>query len=308
MTLGILLAAMLLDALFGEPKWIWSRIPHPAVAMGRTIKACEKRWNSGPDQLRNGVLLIAGLMASMLVVTLVVRWLPFSVLIEILIVSSLLSQRSLADHVGDVSGGLQANLRSGRDAVAKIVGRDTSNLDEIGVVRGAIESAAENFSDGLVAPVFWYAVGGLPGILIYKMVNTADSTIGYKTENLIDFGWASARLDDLMNWVPARLSGLMMCLMYQSKQALAVMLRDAPLHRSPNAGWPEAAMAAVLEIAVAGPRTYDGKREDFPFVNPEGRKQLTPADIDASVDVMWRSWGGLFLALSGWAMFVAITT
>jgi adenosylcobinamide-phosphate synthase len=221
--------------------------------------------------------------------------LPFSAIWKILIVAILLSHKSLTEHVTAVSLGLQKNLSQGRTAVAMIVGRDTANLAETDIARSAIESAAENFSDGIIAPLFWFLIGGLPGILIYKFVNTSDSMIGYKNIQYNQFGWAAARLDDLLNWIPARLSGLLICIVHQNNSALNIMWRDAKLHRSPNAGWPESAMAGVLDVSISGPRSYEGVIKNYPFVNVDGKKKLTAVDIDNAVDVLWRSWGGLVL-------------
>ena len=161
--------------------------------------------------------------------------------------------------------------------------------------RAAIESAAENFSDGVVAPAFWFALGGLPGIVVYKAVNTADSMIGHRTERYRDFGWAAARLDDLLNWVPARLTGLLLCGVGRGRVALGVMLRDAGQHRSPNAGWSEAAMAASLGVALVGPRDYGSYQVDDPYMNAEGTPEAGPADIDRAVGLLWRAWTALSL-------------
>jgi adenosylcobinamide-phosphate synthase len=177
--------------------------------------------------------------------------------------------------------------------VARIVGRDTAALDGPGVARAAIESAAENLSDGIVAPAFWFLIGGLPGMLIYKAVNTADSMIGHRTPRHEAFGWAAARLDDGLNWVPARLTALLIAVTHGHFDR-APILRDGPLHRSPNAGWPEAAMAVVLDVALSGPRSYHGERKDYPWVWPEGRRDPGPDQIDAACAVLWRTWAGLF--------------
>ncbi len=213
----------------------------------------------------------------------------------------LLAQKSLADHVRDVANALADGLPAGRKAVGQIVGRDTSNLDEAAIARAAVESAAENFSDGVVAPAFWLAVAGLPGLLVYKMTNTADSMIGYRTEKYLEFGWAAARLDDLLNLIPARLSALILMIAAQKPGAWAFILRDAPLHRSPNAGWPEAAMAVALDMSLSGPRSYDGVARDFPWVYPEGRKAVGAPAIRASVRMLWRGWAVvLVLSLLAW--------
>jgi adenosylcobinamide-phosphate synthase len=275
MTLSCILLALILDAFLGEPVWIWSKIPHPTVLMG--------------------ILFIASMVIFLAIFGYLIEKLPFSAIWKILIVAILLSHKSLTEHVTAVSLGLQKNLSQGRTAVAMIVGRDTANLAETDIARSAIESAAENFSDGIIAPLFWFLIGGLPGILIYKFVNTSDSMIGYKNIQYNQFGWAAARLDDLLNWIPARLSGLLICIVHQNNSALNIMWRDAKLHRSPNAGWPESAMAGVLDVSISGPRSYEGVIKNYPFVNVDGKKKLTAVDIDNAVDVLWRSWGGLVL-------------
>ena len=295
MTLSCILLALILDAFLGEPVWIWSKIPHPTVLMGRIIKWCELKYNNGINRKNKGILFIAFMVIFLAIFGYLIEKLPFSAIWKILIVAILLSHKSLTEHVTAVSLGLQKNLSQGRTAVAMIVGRDTANLAETDIARSAIESAAENFSDGIIAPLFWFLIGGLPGILIYKFVNTSDSMIGYKNIQYNQFGWAAARLDDLLNWIPARLSGLLICIVHQNNSALNVMWRDAKLHRSPNAGWPESAMAGVLDVSISGPRSYEGVIKNYPFVNVDGKKKLTAVDIDNAVDVLWRSWGGLVL-------------
>lgn len=295
MTLSCILLALILDAFLGEPVWIWSKIPHPTVLMGRIIKWCELKYNNGINRKNKGILFIAFMVIFLAIFGYLIERLPFSAIWNILIVAILLSHKSLTEHVTAVSLGLQKNLSQGRTAVAMIVGRDTANLTETDIARSAIESAAENFSDGIIAPLFWFLIGGLPGILIYKFVNTSDSMIGYKNIQYNQFGWAAARLDDLLNWIPARLSGLLICIVHQNNSALNIMWRDARLHRSPNAGWPESAMAGVLDVSISGPRSYEGVIKNYPFVNVDGKKKLTAVDIDNAVDVLWRSWGGLVL-------------
>lgn len=310
---AMLTLALLLDAAMGEPRWLWSRLPHPAVLMGRAVAAADRRWNRGGARRLRGILVLAmlafgalmtgGLLASVL------PW-PF----EVLLVAILLAQKSLVEHVRDVARALEGtssdatradakadDLTPARAAVGRIVGRETAVLDRAGISRAAIESAAENLSDGVVAPVFWYLLGGLPGLLFYKLVNTADSTVGYRTPRHLAFGWASARLDDALNFVPARLTaGLIALAAATSRQpgggarrgglAWRIARRDARLHRSPNAGWPEAAMAAALDAALAGPRVYDGTRTSDPFVYPEGRRRLDALDIRRAVRLLWRVW------------------
>ncbi len=293
MTLAL---AMLLDAVLGEPRWLWDRWPHPAVLMGRVIGACDRQLNSGSARRLKGALVVAGLVAVAGTLGLVVAALPgVGPVAEVLIAAILLAQRSLVDHVRAVADGLRYGAGEGRRAVARIVGRDTAEMQEPDVARAAIESAAENLSDGVVAPAFWFLLLGLPGLLVYKLVNTADSMIGHRTPRHESFGWAAARLDDVLNWVPARLTAALIALTYLAPEAWRAALRDGPKHRSPNAGWPEAAMAVVLDVALSGPRSYHGERRDFPFVHPEGHRDPGPAEIEAACGALWRVWGALLV-------------
>ncbi|MCY4181119.1 MAG: adenosylcobinamide-phosphate synthase CbiB [Litoreibacter sp.] len=297
----MLAIAMVLDAIFGEPRWLWSRIPHPAVVIGNAIALFDRKLNRGPRRFM-GVILVVILCLVSGVLGLAIEALPGGGVLSIVLAAILLAQRSLAEHVRDVARALRISLGDGRRAVAMIVGRDTDAMEVPDVARSAIESAAENLSDGVVAPAFWFLIAGLPGILIYKSVNTADSMVGYRTERYAAFGWASAKLDDVLNWVPARLTAILILIASLRFDLWSFVRRDAPLHRSPNAGWPEAAMAGVLGTSLSGPRSYHGERKDFPFVYPEGRKDLRPSDIDACVAMLWRSWAVLF----GVAVLVAI--
>lgn len=291
----ILVYGMLLDAAFGEPRWLWNRIPHPAVLMGRVIGWCDAKFNKGEHKRLMGFMTIAELCIAAGVVGWLIQLSP-GYLLDVIVVAVLLAQRSLVDHVQAVGDALRLSLGDGRRSVAMIVGRDTRNLDEPAVARSAIESAAENLSDGVIAPVFWFIVAGVPGLLIYKITNTADSMIGYRTPKYAEFGWASARFDDLLNLIPARLTALMIWAVTTRPDARAIM-RDAPLHRSPNAGWPEAAMAHGLDIALSGPRSYDGEIKDYPYVNAEGERDLSADHIDQAVSVLWKTWA-LTLAIA----------
>ena len=304
MSAALLIPALLLDATFGEPGWLWSRAPHPAVLMGRAVAALDRRWNTGTARKARGVAAVAVLVAGAGALGLGLAALPGGPLWEVLLAAILLAQRSLADHVQAVGDALRLSLADGRLMVARIVGRDTAAMDPPAVSRAAIESAAENLSDGVVAPAFWFLVAGLPGILIYKVVNTADSMIGHRTPRHEQFGWAAARLDDVLNLIPARLSAVLIAAAAWRPDAAAIVLRDAPRHRSPNAGWPEAAMAVALGVAVSGPRSYGGVMTDQPFVHPEGRRDAGPDDIDAAVRLLWRVWG-LMLALVALAAVLA---
>ncbi len=295
----VLLLALLLDNAIGDPAWIWKRIPHPVVIIGRLVSYLESTLNAGQNRRLRGIGGVALIGVLALLVGKGVHWLPDYGIVEVLIVSVFLAHRDLVDEVKGVASALRESVAAGRIQVARIVGRDPDALTTEGISRAAIESAAENLSDGVIAPVFWYAIAGLPGLVLYKAVNTADSMIGYKTESLAEFGWAAARLDDVMNWIPARISGGLIALVQGSTEAISCMRRDAPRHRSPNAGWPEAAMAAVIGVSLSGPRHYGGEFLDSPYVNDAGRKNAGPEDIDAAVHVLWRCWVALVLAIVG---------
>lgn len=300
----ILLAAIGLDRIVGDPPWLWQRVPHPVVIFGKGIDLFEKRLNTGaftPEGRRlNGVFTIVALLALTILVgmllSMIFHRLGFlGLILEIIVVAVFLAQKSLGDHVQAVADGLLRNgLEGGRQAVAMIVGRDPKTLDEAGVSRAAIESLSENFADGVVAPVFWYLIAGLPGILAYKMLNTADSMIGHKNERFLQFGWASARLDDLANWPAARLSAgfiavaaLLRLGAGAGRRSLSAALRDSGLHRSPNSGWPEAAMAGALDLQLAGPRVYGGIRVSEPMMHAAGRADAGPQDILSGICVFY---------------------
>ena len=284
------LLALILDALLGEPKALWDRWPHPAVLMGRAVAALDRRLNAGENRRLKGVFAVLILVAGAAALGIALALLP-GIWAEVILGAILLAQRSLVDHVTAVARALGLSVADGRASVAMIVGRDTRAMAEPDVARAAIESAAENFSDGLVAPAFWFAVAGLPGILIYKAVNTADSMIGHRTPRHEQFGWAAARLDDVLNLIPARLSALLIWLTSPRRGQWRGIIDDARRHASPNAGWPEAAMARVLNVALSGPRSYHGRLRDFPWVHPQGRRDIGAPEIEAAVTVLWRAWG-----------------
>ncbi|MEX2629916.1 MAG: adenosylcobinamide-phosphate synthase CbiB [Tistlia sp.] len=289
----LLLLALLLDAVVGDPAWLWRRLPHPVALAGRAIDRLDRRLNrSGVPPWRARLAGAAGL--AVLLGAAVLLGLALEALgiwpLEVVLVATLLAQRSLYEHVAAVAAALQgdgagANLEAGRRAVARIVGRDPERLDAAGVCRAAIESLAENFSDGVVAPALWYAVGGLPGLFAYKVLNTADSMIGHRSERHRHFGWAAARLDDLVNLPASRLSALLIALARPQRlpQALGAVRRDAGRHRSPNAGWPEAAMAGSLGLALAGPRAYaEGVVEDA-WMNQGAESDAGPGDVERAL-------------------------
>lgn len=283
--LFLLLAALALDAAIGDPDWLWRRVPHPVVVIGRFIGWLERRLNrvdfppSWKKEFGAFALLLVVLSAALVgfLVERILAQIPFGWIGTSLLAAILLAGRSLYDHVAAVATGFETGgLAAARREIAKIVGRDPEALDEGGVSRAAIESAAENFSDGLIAPAFWFALLGLPGICAYKAINTADSMIGHRSERYRDFGWAAAKVDDLVNWPAARLSGILMALAApfvggSITTALRVMVADAGQHRSPNGGWPESAAAGALGIALLGPRSYGGHLADDAFLNAGGR-------------------------------------
>jgi len=297
---GLALVAVAVEAAFGYPDALYRAIGHPVTWIGRLIAWCEQAWNSPQrsyDQRRFfGVVTLLVLLATSLLGGLAIAQLCGALLPGVagtilcaVLASSLLAQRSLHDHVEAVATALEREgVVGGRKAVSMIVGRDTSELDEPAISRAAIESLAENFSDGIVAPLFWMVVAGLPGALAYKAINTADSMIGHKSDRYRAFGWASARLDDYVNLPASRLAALWLVLAASLRpglspaRALAAVRRDARHHRSPNAGWPESAMAGALGIRLAGPRVYGGVKVDDRWMG-EGRSDLTAADIRAAL-------------------------
>ena len=298
----MLFLALLLDAIAGEPRWLWQRVPHPAVLMGRCVDWIDQRFNRGPNARLNGFVSFTGLVIAACLLGVILQAIPGH-WVDVILAAILFAQRSLVQHVSAVANALRISLGDGRRAVGLIVSRDTTGMDRSSVARSAIESAAENLSDGVVAPVFWFALLGLPGLLAYKITNTADSMIGYKTPRHAEFGWAAARFDDLLNWIPARLTALIIGCVTPNRPIPRDVMTDAAKHRSPNAGWPEAAIAHGHDIALSGPRSYDGRMRDFPYVNADGRTDLTADDIDAAVKTIWKTWAVLLVAALIIALF-----
>ncbi|WFU15397.1 adenosylcobinamide-phosphate synthase CbiB [Bradyrhizobium sp. CB3481] len=299
-TLVVVVAALAFDALIGDPAWLWRRLPHPVVLVGALIGFLDRTLNrdAWPPMHRKlagasvvGLLLVISAVCGCLI-ELVLRQVAFGHLLVGLVASTLIAQRSLYQHVARVRAAFaDGGLSKARGAVSMIVGRDPDQLDEAGVSRAAIESCAENFSDGVVAPAFWLALLGLPGLIAYKAINTADSMIGHLSPRYQSFGWAAARLDDLVNLIPARLSGLLIATVApvaggSTVTALKVMWRDAGKHRSPNAGWPESATAGALGLALAGPRRYAERIVDDAFLNAKARKEATPGDIGRALNLL----------------------
>ena len=294
---------MLIELCFGYPERLFRTIGHPATWIGRLMVALDRWLNreaAGPTERRAAgvaalLILLAAVGALALIVERELLRLPFGILVTGLVASTLLAQRSLHKHVADVADALNKHgIASARTAVSRIVGRDSESLDAAGIARAAIESLAENFSDAIVAPVLWMAIAGLPGAALYKAINTADSMIGHRTPRYADFGWAAARLDDLVNLPASRLAALLLVAAAALRKDASVdaawrtVRRDAARHRSPNAGFPEAAMAGALGLSLAGPRVYDGVRvEDAMMGN--GRRDADAADIRRALALFRRA-------------------
>ena len=289
---GMVVAAMALDRLIGEPDLLWRHLPHPVVLFGRIISAFDRRWNRRQGvtgrgrQCRGIIAALLFLAVGLFIGGLLSLGGPLIVLICLTV---LLAGRSLDDHIRGVAAALDNGLEPARTAVGMIVGRSTANMDERDIARAAIETGAENLSDGVFAPAFWYVMAGLPGLFAYKIVNTADSMIGYRNARYRAYGSGAARLDDLLNLIPARFTGLLIAaasLFYgRIFVALKIMLRDGKHHASPNAGWPEAAMAGALDVWLAGPRRYDNRVRQARRFNEAGR-DADQADIFGSLRLL----------------------
>lgn len=305
----LLCFALVIEAALGYPAPVYTAIGHPVTWIGRLIGALDQRLNrdgeSFEQRRRAGVLalvlLLAAALAAAVAIVCACRLLgPLGVVPLALCASSLIAQRSLFDHVARVATALETGgLDAGRSAVSMIVGRNPESLDEAGVSRAAIESLAENFSDGVTAPAFWLGLAGLPGAALYKAINTADSMIGHRTSRHEAFGWAAARLDDVVNLPASRLTALLIIAAAAfddraaAARALTAVRRDAGHHRSPNAGWPEAAMAGALGLRLAGPRVYGTIKVEDRWMG-DGRAEATAADIRAALRLYRRAYGLLW--------------
>lgn len=293
----VALLALAIDAAIGWPRALYARIGHPVGGFARVVQGCDRRWNRAtlPEAQRRlaGIatvlllLVVGGGGALAVQCLLVAAFGAWAWPVVALLAAPGLAQRSLYDHVVPIAHALeQGNLTCARVAVGQIVGRDTAALDEAGISRAAIESLAESFCDGITAPLFWLLLFGLPGIWAYKAINTADSLIGHREERWRAFGWAAARADDVANLVPARIAGLLVCI--AGLRGFATMWRDAGKHASPNAGWPEAAMAGVLGLRLAGPVAYDGAMHDKSWIG-DGSRDASAADIRRALGVYVRA-------------------
>lgn len=302
MSEGALCLAMALDVALGWPDWLYRRVGHPVGGFARIISAGVRFGNrprfSSSRRRSHGaatVFAVTGVAGGLGLAAQIAAFALFGTAgwaLVALLAFPALAMRSLHDHVMRVARELDgARLAQARGAVTMIVGRDTAALDAAGVSRAAIESLAESFCDAVVAPLFWFAILGLPGIWMYKAINTADSLIGHRESPWTDFGWAAARTDDAANWLPARAAGAMLCL--AGAGGWRVLMRDHARHASPNAGWPEAAMAGVLGIRLAGPITYDGELHDKAFIG-DGEDAI-PRDVHRALAIYRRACAFLFL-------------
>lgn len=295
---GAMAVALAVDAVLGWPEQLFRSIGHPVTWLGRLIDRVDGTCNrsSHPPALRRA----AGVMATLLVIALptILAWTVQAqlttgwsrVVIAGILAWPLVALRSLHDHITAVARPLQSSdIEGARSAVSRIVGRDPADLDEAGIARASIESLAENTSDGVIAPVFWGAIFGLPGIVGYKAINTLDSMIGHRTPRHEAFGWAAARIDDVANFIPARLTSLLFAIVSaRPAAAFSCMMTDARRHRSINAGWPEAAMAGALGVRLSGPRAYHGTLSDEPWLNGDARDPLA-ADIGQALKLYRRA-------------------
>ncbi|CAM3366707.1 MULTISPECIES: adenosylcobinamide-phosphate synthase CbiB [Sphingomonas] len=303
----VALVALALDAAIGWPDRLYARIGHPVGAFARFLNLAERLGNrpDWPEGVRRGL----GVLTMFFLIALTggaAWWLDRELhllfgrwgwVASAVLAWPGLAQRSLYVHVRPVAAALmRGDLPAARTLVARVVGRDTDRLDQAGVSRAAIETLAESFCDGIVAPLFWLLLLGLPGLWMYKAINTADSLIGHKEPRWRAFGWAAARIDDGANWVPARIAGLLVCV--AGAGGWTVMKRDARAHASPNAGWPEAAMAGALGIALAGPVAYDGVTQIKPWIGREGRA-ASPKDIVIALQIYARACLLLWLIAGG---------
>ena len=316
----ILALALLFDAAIGDPRWFYRIVPHPVVWIGAPIRFLDRRLNrpnrTSRDRLIRGAVTVAVVVGAATGIGYLIQEglkpLRQGWIVELIIVGVFTAGRSLHDHVRRVGKALRKDgLDGGRREIAHIVSRDPKSLDRHGVARSAIESLSENFSDGVVAPLAFYILFGLPGLLAYKAINTLDSMIAYKNDTYKDFGFVAARLDDAANFFPARISGAIICLAAALTPtaypigAVRMMFRDAMKHKSPNSGWPEAAFAGALNIALGGPRTYPGGQVVGVWIG-DGRARLEARDIDRARALYLVANGLIFFAALVWGSLVAI--
>lgn len=298
MILIIIVSAILLDLIIGDPKWL----PHPVVGFGKCISFLEKRWNVFPFQKQKGLLLSAVVVGMTYLLSFLVVYFAYSlhytigIIVEIYLIFTTIAIKGLKQAAIEVAKPLlKGDLPKARIALSWIVGRDTKDLAEGEMVRGTVETTAENTVDAILSPLFWALIGGAPAALAYRAVNTLDSMVGYKNKRYLEFGWASARLDDVMNWIPSKIAALCIWLSAiilspaRLQKCLFITFRDAPKHPSPNSGWPEAMVAGLLGVQLGGRNTYEGRISERAKLGNADR-ELNPADIFKTIQYMHGCW------------------
>lgn len=292
----VILAGWITDLLLGDPSWL----PHPVVGFGKLIASGEKRWNKGENRRRKGAWLAIGLVVGTFLLTFGLlfglwaagealhlgHWLTW--IAEVILIFFCLAGTTLIREVREVFRAVDRSLEEGRTQVARIVGRDTSELSAQEIRTAALETLAENLNDGVIAPLFWLALLGVPGMMAYKMINTLDSMIGYRNERYLEFGRFAARLDDVAGWIPARLTAFLMLLAGGKLSKLSWVHKNGQLHLSPNSGHPEAALAAILDCRFGGPHNYFGQEVWKPWIG-EHTRPLTTADMERAVRINHRA-------------------
>ena len=294
----VIIIAVLVDAYAGDEHLLWRKVPHPIIYIGRYINFLDIEFNrkefSDKSKFFNGFLVIFISVIGLYFLTRILEDLllnnTFGYIILGFLVSILLSGKSLFSHVKSIYDDLMRDdIQSAKSNLSKIVSRDVDKLDESSITRGSIESLSENFCDGYISPIFWFLVLGFPGVVIYKFISTADSMIGYKNEKYIKFGKCAAKIDDIMNFVPARISSLFIVLATYLlkenwKSAIQITKIDAKKSSSPNSGWPESSMAGALDIALGGSNYYENKFVNSEWINASAAKEI---DSDHIIRALW---------------------
>ncbi|MDQ0256353.1 adenosylcobinamide-phosphate synthase [Evansella vedderi] len=301
----VIIAAVVIDLIIGDPRWF----PHPVIQIGKLISVLEKRWNQGEGRKIKGFFLTCTVLSLVFCITLAVIYLAYDIhlilgiVIEIYIISTTIAIKGLRSAAMDVWLPLtQGNLEEARERLSRIVGRDTEHLQESEIVRGTVETVAENTVDGITAPLFWAVIGGAPLAMVYRAINTLDSMVGYKNEKFEKFGYASAKLDDIVNWLPARLTAWTMLFTSifikgsNRKDAIHITWRDAKKHPSPNSGWPEAMVAGLMAIQLGGVNYYNGQKSERATMG-EPMKVRTVSHIKQAILYMHGGWIGFILLL-----------
>ncbi|WP_368659362.1 adenosylcobinamide-phosphate synthase CbiB [Metabacillus halosaccharovorans] len=310
----IIAAGIILDFIIGDPRWL----PHPVVIMGKLISFLEKKWNHGEHRVQKGLTLTLSVILVVFLVTSTVLFFAYklhpvlAIILEIYLISTTIAIKGLSTAAKEVLLPLKkGDIIGARKQLSMIVGRDTLNLPEKEIVRGTVETVAENTVDGITAPLFWAIIGGAPFALVYRAINTLDSMVGYKDERYGQFGWASAKLDDLANWIPARLTAVSIWISSlfikgsKVKQAWKITLRDARKHPSPNSGWSEAMVAGLLGVQLGGINYYKGRKSERATMgDPE--KDLTQSDIPKAIKYMHGGWI-VFVLIAGIIIFVILS-